>query len=126
MPLKKVAEDFPDLLLLIDEFATHYDPPRRAPDRLGEEIIVLQAITMRLGDGPGHIAIQSLADELTRQGTSMTPTRLGKMLRSLGVLTKRSTGGYTVIATNPEEIIAAYRGLGITPPICLLAQGEHL
>lgn len=127
MPLKKVAEGFPQALLIIDKFIGRHDLPQLASTRLCDEIIVLNAIAIRLGREGERIAMKRLAEELTEDGTEpMTPSRLGKILSNLGVSRKRSTGGLTVVNTNPEEIIAAYRGLGEEPPPLLLAQSGDL
>lgn len=123
-PLRKVAEDFPEALPIIDRFIGRRDLPQLASTRLSDEIIVLNAIAMRLGRGE-RILIKSLAEELTEEGTEeMTPTRLGIMLSNLGVSTRRSTGGLTVVNTNLEELVDAYRSIGEEPPPLVLALAD--
>lgn len=86
---------------------------------------MLQTIAVHLGHRRERIAMQDLAKELTEEGTEpMTPTRLGIILKKLGVSTRRSTGGYTVVSTNLEEVIEAYRGLGEEPSPLLLAEAD--
>jgi len=124
MPLRKVAEDSPEALPFIDTFIGRRDLPQLASTRLSGELIVLNAIAMRLGRGE-PIPIKSLAEELTEEGTEeMTPTLLGIMLSNLGVSTRRSTGGLTVVNTNLEELIDAYRSIGEEPPPLVLALAD--